>query len=199
MASAVDIVNLALSQHLGQAGTVSSIDPPEGSQHAEVMAIFYPIARDTVLESRVGHNWSWAIKRVTLAEVTSTLDGWDYAYTLPSDFLKPISLLSSGETDDANGKKYIIEGQTLYANESAMTLRYVAKVTDTTKWSPLFVRAVTCELASMAAGNILRGQDARFYANLRQEALNLEAQAAASDAVRQNNRPDHRPSWIKAR
>ena len=60
MASEVEICNLALAR-LGDAATVVSIDPPEGSAQAEHCAMFYPMARDTLLAQ---HPWGFAQRRV---------------------------------------------------------------------------------------------------------------------------------------
>jgi len=99
MASAVDIANLALS-HLGDTATVASLDPPEGSAQAEHCATFYPISRDSLLEM---HTWSFALRRIALAQVANPWDQWQYAYTIPSDCMTAISILSSEATADYNG------------------------------------------------------------------------------------------------
>jgi hypothetical protein len=62
MATEVDICNLALG-HLGDNATVASLTPPEGSAQAEHAARFYPISRDTLLES---HAWNFATRRATM-------------------------------------------------------------------------------------------------------------------------------------
>ena len=76
MASDVGICNLALSR-LGDAATVSSIDPPEGSTQADLCATFYPMARDSLLEM---HAWAFATRRVDLSLLTAETDAWVYAY-----------------------------------------------------------------------------------------------------------------------
>ncbi len=98
MSSEVDIVNLALS-NLGEAATVSSIDPPEGSAEAEHAAMFYPMARDSMLEM---HEWRFATKRVLLALTGSDTFEWTYAYALPAGMLRALAVLpetSSAEDD----------------------------------------------------------------------------------------------------
>lgn len=96
MASEVDIANLALG-HLGDAATVSSIDPPEGSPQAEHCQRFYPIARDSLLEM---HLWNFAMKRQALPLLTNDWPEWLYCYGLPSDALNPITVLPSDALDD---------------------------------------------------------------------------------------------------
>lgn len=61
----VDICNRALAI-IGEAPTVTAIDPADGSPHAAQCALWLPQARETVLDM---HNWTFASKRVELAHV----------------------------------------------------------------------------------------------------------------------------------
>ena len=69
MTTPVDIANLALA-HLGENGTVASIDPPEGSAQAVHLARFYPIARDALQEA---YPWNFCTRRITPAIVTGVV------------------------------------------------------------------------------------------------------------------------------
>ena len=60
MASEVQICNLALSR-IGEDGSIISLDPPEGSEHAAACAAFYQRALGSLLES---HDWSFATMRM---------------------------------------------------------------------------------------------------------------------------------------
>ena len=100
MASVVDICNLALA-HIGDDATVSSIDPPEGSAQAEHCKRFYAIARDTMLQM---HNWNFASKRISLAQVTNPITEWLYAYAAPSDMSVAVSILASDAGDDYSAR-----------------------------------------------------------------------------------------------
>ena len=198
MASVVSICNLSLS-HLGEAATIVSIDPPSGTRHAETMALFFPVARDKLLER---HNWSFAMKRVVLASVVvpATYSGsWAYAYSLPSDLVRPVAVLFENAPDDSDPQDYIIEDRTLYTNIQNATLRYVRTVTDPVKWSPLFINALSWELAADAAGTIQRGINPATKKALRDAAgvALLEAKNSDSKAVREPK--THVPEHIKAR
>ena len=201
MSSVVDICNLALS-HLGDTATVASIDPPEGSSQAEHCARFYPAARDALLEI---FNWNFATRRATLALLTADSWDWAYAYAKPADALKMLAVLPAGASSDAEGAEYDIEtdtdGATVILTDSEdASLRYIAYVTDTTKFPPLFVMALSWQLASMLAGPILKGDagaaEAKRCAGLAQAYL---AQAAQSDANQRKVRPVHNPAWMAAR
>lgn len=200
MASEIDIVNLALSR-LGDDATVASLYPPEGSAQAEHAARFYPVARDTLLEM---HHWGFATKRGTLAALAVTPPAWSYAYALPADCMVVLNVIPGGARDQgaqqyrreslANGQQVIVTDQPV------ASIRYQARVTDTTKFSPLFVDALAWLLASYLAGPILKGDAGISMAQqASQMALAMAGRAAASDANQQHVTPEHTPDWISAR
>lgn len=207
MSSVVDICNLALA-HLGDVAQVASITPPDGSAQSAHCARFYPIARDEVLEA---HAWHFATTRAVLADTTAVYSppgDWLYSYALPSMFLRALAVLPEAAADDADGAPYQIEviedGTTkvLYTNVPVATLRYVRGVTDPTRFSPMFVSALSRLLASYLAGPIIKGQRgtavAKDQLQLYRATLGM---AEASDANSQRTRvyADHRPSWTTDR
>lgn len=159
MASPVDVVNLALA-HLGERPTVVSIDPPEGSAEAEYSAIFYPIARDAILEAVP---WTFATRRATLAAYAVTPPSpWAYAFSLPNGIIRAHRVLMPGETDDNAGQPFVIEAVTssnvgvLFTGVDAPDLVYTARVEDLTRWTPLAVNALSYLLASYLAGPVTK-------------------------------------------
>lgn len=179
MASEVDICNLALS-HFGQDASISSISPPDGSAEAEHARRFYPIARNEMLEA---HPWTFATKRVLLAEQVNDRDDWAYRYALPADCLKPRRVLPDGYTDTENdGVTYEWEGASLYTNEATATLVYTYLQTDTTKFSPLFVIALSYLLASYLSGPIAKDPSGRTQNALRAAATAELGKARMSNA-----------------
>ena len=204
MASEVSICNLALA-HIGDRATVSSLSPPEGSAQAEHCARFYPQARDTILEM---HTWGFATKRVVLADsslVALVPSPWLYAYRLPSDSLKVISVLGPFASNDAESEPYEMEqgsdGSTvLYSNVEDAVCRYTARVDDTNKFPPLFVEALSWLLASMLAGPVLKGKTGVDAArSCYEKYLQVFFLAARSDANQRKNKPTHTAPWISAR
>lgn len=198
MASEVDIANLALS-HLGDSATVASLDPPEGSAQAEHCARFYPIARNSLLEL---HNWKFATRRATLAQLAVDSGPWAYAYALPADALKLLAVLPDGAEAVAESEDYeqeVVEtgASAILTNCELATLRYIALVTDTTKFSPLFELALSWQLASFLAGPILKGDagaaEAKRCAGLAMAHL---SQAAVSDANQRRVTPVHNVPWM---
>lgn len=185
MASEVNICNLALA-YLGDDATVDSIDPPEGSIQAEHCKRFYPIARDTLLQM---HAWSFASRRVFLAQVTMPYTMWKYAYAAPADMMTAVAVLPPAAENDyavraypadrygwgwintpfvAGGtyvpQEYQIEtdstgAKVIYTNQENALLRYQAKVTDTSRFDALFSNALSWHLASMLAGPVVKGSE----------------------------------------
>lgn len=196
MASAIDICNLALA-HLGETPNLSSIDPPEGSAHAESCARFYPVARDVALEDI---NWPFAMKRAVLAlQVDAvTIDSWQFAYALPADCLKAVAVLPPGVIDEEQDcEDFLIEGRTLYTNAPEATLRYTQKLTDTTRFPPKFVEAVSWQLANYLAGAVCDDKSVKQWAyQMYKQVLGESAQSSANQSKTKDH---HVPNWIRNR
>ncbi len=228
MASDVDIVNLALSR-LGDDATVSSLDPPEGSAQAEHCAIFYPIARDSLLEL---HNWKFATKRIALAPVDLPDNaGWAYAYAEPADCIQVISVIppsapsnyaaqlgnipaysavndySSVESSAFSKTFYMPQDFEIESDEDGNNIiltdqpeasgRFIKRVIDTTRFSPLFVDALGWYLASVLAGPMLKGDvGAAEGKRCLQIAMSLLPKAATSDTNQRQVNPTQNVPWI---
>lgn len=224
MASEVDISNLALA-HLGDTATVASLYPPEGSAQAEHCARFYPIARDTLLEM---HQWSFCTKRVTLPLLNVTMPTWRYVYQLPNDVISVMAVIPYDANDDySNNMSYpsqygynpeiipaagtyvpqnfsietLANGiQVICTNQEDAVLRYTAKITDTSKFSPLFTMSLTWLLASMLAGPIIKGEmGAAEGKRCYQMFQGHFTEATQSDAVQRQIKPMHVVSWMTGR
>lgn len=180
MSSAVDFCNLAFS-HIGHRANVASISPPEATYEAQLCARFYPMARNEALEL---HNWGLATTRRALAELTDAApESWEYAYAIPNDCMKILSVLDEGATDDSPTAAYICEGDMLFTNIADATLRYVAVETDTTKYSPLLGSTIALMLASYLAGPIVKGKEGiALGERLANRARSMHGMAASSDA-----------------
>lgn len=201
MPSVVDICNLALAR-IGDEATVTSIDPPEGSSQAEHCARFYPIARDTLLEL---HDWRFATKRVLLAlSANSGLFEWGYAYALPSNLIRALKVLpqtasAQNDTEDFEQMVDANDVQVILTNccDSA-SLIYTARVTDTTRFTPLFVDAMGWLLASYLSGPVIKGDAGKAEAKACLAHFNLALElATTSDSNQRQIQSTHTPSWMK--
>lgn len=200
MSSEVDICNLALAR-LGDNATVASIDPPEGSPQAEHCARFYPMARDSLLEM---FPWRFATRREKLAILTGETWSWSFAYAEPMGLLKILAVLPVVGVDsdtqqyesesDSNGVGIIL------TNQVNASVRFISRVTDTTKYPPLFVDALAWLLASYLAGPVIKGDSGAGIGKVCLQSFMLAfSNAKLSDANQRNVHPEHIPGWIAAR
>lgn len=207
MATVVDICNLALA-NLADEANVSSIDPPEGSAQADHCANFYPIARDTILES---HAWSFATKRITLASLTPEWDSYDYAYMKPTGVMRILSIFDPAVTDEQAllagqaENDFIIEmnsdgDEVILTNVESAACRYIYRVEDPAKYSAMFINATAAYLSSMLAGPIIQGAEGVKMADYwMSKAMQYLEKARAMDANGQRRRLHYTPMGIRAR
>ena len=206
----IQVCNLALA-NLGEPATISSISPPDGSREAALCAQFFAFARDQMLEK---HAWDFALRSKTLTvRAESPRVDWKYAYDYPSDVVSVLAVIRSdvdynyktmGTTGqqpysvelDANGKRMLLTDQ-----QDALLL-YVAKVEDSTKWSSLFVRALSWQLASHLAGPVLKGEEGMKMVGMCEQMAERTFRQATkhdSDHKRDVDVNDHVPAWQRHR
>ncbi|MGA0397094.1 MAG: hypothetical protein ACO3O3_08030 [Ilumatobacteraceae bacterium] len=208
--SEIDICNLALA-NLGEQARVTSIDPSDGSREADLCAQFFDLARDQMLEK---HAWDFALRSVTLTKRSSS-PRVDYkcAYDYPDDVLSVLSVVRSDvdynyKTMGNTGQKpYSVEldangDRVLLTDEENALLLYVAKVTDSTKWSSLFVRALSWQLACHLAGPVLKGEEGMKMIQMCEQMADRTFRQATKhdgDHKRDVDTNDHVPIWQRHR
>jgi hypothetical protein len=201
MASEVDICNLALSR-LGDDATVASINPAEGSSQAEHCEQFYPIARNSMLQ---GHDWNFATRRQTLAVLSVDSFNWQYAYAQPSNNLRIISVLPKSSSPEDDGVEFELSNTTdgtelILSNLEEATARFTVVVTDTTKFSALFIDALGWLLAAHLAGTVIKGDAGRAEAKRCYEFWRMTNMSAVmQDSNEKLKPPVHTPDWIGTR
>ncbi len=144
-----EICNMALGR-LG-ANTIDSIEDDTDTQVEAIQCrLHYSQTRDALIRS---HWWRMAQARATLSQnaaytADTTTFEWTFAYDLPNDFLrmkKPFENTVPGNLELRYS--YALEGTQILSNESTMKIRYIKRVTDPTKFDPLFVEVFIIELA----------------------------------------------------
>lgn len=200
MTSVVSICNLALS-NIGK-DNINALN--EGTPEARACNQFYEHVRDMLLQS---YPWRWAGKTLSLAEVANDKPGaWGYAYQRPTDCLKvrevrPLYSSDPIDIDDAKtdsyGVMHEIEGQTIYTDISPAFLRYTYRVSDPTKFSPLFSEALAWHLSVRLAMPLTRDP------NVRRDAFNIanamQASAQTQDANEERETSDISSDLVEAR
>lgn len=153
----VDICNIALG-FLGHPGISALVDDPETatSKAQKWCSRFYPFVRDNLLE---GHPWFWASTSVALVldEDYPPAWGYDYAYLLPTNFVR----LCEFETD---GIAFSIEahptrGKRLLTSETEVNVRYVWAVRNVLVFPQFFVEAFARQLAVELLYPLTGGKD----------------------------------------
>jgi len=200
VASEVQICNLSLS-HISQAASVTSIRPPGNNAVEEVCAQFFDQARDEVLEA---HDWTFATARRSLATVVNPSTNWAFAYQLPNDYIRALAVLPPESTDDDQGVPYDIESTLagnliLYTNVENAVLKYIRRVIDTGKWTPLFNTTVSRLLAHYISGPITK-KPAVVESTLKLYFNQLMiARGANAQSTNVNRRKHYVPEHLKAR
>ncbi len=178
--SEVSICNTALIA-LGQP-TIMALS--EENPRARACKEEYPKKRDALLQA---YDWNFAITRAALAQVgTDPLYEWDAQFALPTN---PYCLrvLQLGEITDTDAWR--IEGRYLMTNESSASIRYIARVTDTTKMSPLFQDCLAFYLATIIAYQLDASQTVidqvkKDFKESRQKATTTDARESSPRMVR---------------
>lgn len=191
----VDICNQAL-KNIGETRIIESLT--EDTTAAKLCNRYYPIVLRLLLEE---FPWKFATKTTPLVATTNTrsdLD-WQYAYTLPVNFLGVVGLgPDSGGAYVAEETEYDIEGRVLYCNLSSLTLRYTTVSPDPADYSQHFTNAFSHRLAAEIAPGLAQGDKG---AALAQSQLQLASYhvglAKEHTALRQRhaNHADENYAW----
>jgi hypothetical protein len=148
MVSEVSICNQALGW-LG-ASQITSLDDP--STNANLCRNNYPFIRDAVLEERM---WSFAVARAT--STVADLDEWGkmYVHQFPLEWLQVFRAYCDVSAKDPSGwvksEGWRTEGNSVLSYDSTIYLWGVRRITDTNKFSQLFVQTVATRMAAELA------------------------------------------------
>ena len=140
MATAVDICNGAFD--LLGSRTIAALT--DDSKEGRLASRVYAGTRDEVLRT---HPWNFAMTRAALtADATAPAWGFVYRYALPAGCLRLLNL------EDANFEAWRIEGRWLLTDVgSPVNVLYIASVTDTSVFDPMFISALEAALAAKMA------------------------------------------------
>lgn len=207
MANEVEICKMALS--IIQERSINSLN--ETGVPAQICKLWYPKTRDMLLRM---HNWGFANKITTLAELDETVFNWSYVYAYPTDCLKINRLIPdmayypTDETSTAytlyeldivpDIRKQIdylkmvnADGELIIvANYSDLRIDYRAQVTDPNLFDATFTLALSHFLAANIAVGIVGSTQGR---QLRADNLQIY-----SELVREAMAEDHNEKHIQA-
>ena len=182
--SAVDICNSALI--LVGAERISSLT--DGNRAARLCNEIYGTLRDHLLAE---HPWNFAIKRAALAQdATNPVFDYSYSHSIPNDVLRVLDT-NLGDADWAREGNYIV------SNFSDVKIKYVAKVTDISKWSQGFREALSHKIAIYLAYSLV--QSTTLSQALKQDYLAIMRNAKAQDAQEHGLMMIEADEWINSR
>jgi hypothetical protein len=198
VASETDIINVGL-RHVGAERITSRTD---GTKGADVANDVYDELLDDLLR---GHPWNFATKRKKLAQSsTEPIFEFDYAYPLPSDWLRTISV----HDNDAGYGAFLyrmeqIETQgggtqrAIVTSADDVWLRYITRVKDPNLMTPDFRVAFEYALADVFA--IPLASSNSLQEKMEKKAARKLAKARSTDAL--GAPPERRPrgSWAASR
>jgi hypothetical protein len=201
MASATDIANAALTR-LGAARITDVADTAK--EHARVMLAAIPIARDRLLAA---YRWAFAMKRVSLPADADAPDwGFDFAYTLPADFLRIDQVgdqyvgADMSDYRNTDAADFSIESGKILTNLSApLPIRYIRRVllAESDILSPHFTAALALLLASDTCMRIT--QSNALKQTMLSEAMDVVREAIRVGAVQKPPQPLPDDSWMLGR
>lgn len=199
MASKTEVANRALVK-LGEK-RITSID--DDNKPARTLSSMFDRVRDAELRKR---RWSFAIKRAQLAaDSDAPAFGYSAQFTLPVDCLRVLQVSENGFGPDLSDLRsdiapYAIEGRKLLIDASAgsaLPLRYIAAIADTTQWDALFIEVIACKLAIEACETLTGSTDKRRQAW--EEYRHAIAEAVRANAIEMPSRAVHDDTWVTAR
>jgi len=195
-ASRTDIVNRAL-QKLG-AERITTID--DNNSRARAAKANYELLRDDLLRE---HPWNFAMTRTTMEALSDApAFGFDLAFELPADCLRVVEVgeypVSLDDYRQGSNAPFKVEGSQVLSNQAApLTVRYVQRVTDESRFDPAFTEALATRLAAELAEELTQSGEkvqaaAQAYARAVRRAKTLNAIENPPEDV-----PDG--SWIMGR
>jgi hypothetical protein len=139
------VCNMSLSR-FGSKRINDFDDNTESSTQIIYCRLFFENTAKALMRS---HFWRFARDRVELSQDTNDpAFQWDYAYHLPSDFLRHILVYDGSDLPEGRTfVSYELEGNRLLIDESEVYIKYIKWVSDVGKWDPLFIEVMVLQLA----------------------------------------------------
>jgi len=198
MATDIEICNLAL-QKIGEDNYITTL--ADATKAARELNLAYGLQRDAELRA---HLWKFSLFRAELTAESGAPDPSPYAYEyeLPDDFLRLIELQDYRLPYPTQPEQYQFrmgdDGTVIETDiESPLRIRYVALVTETARYDPMFVQVLACSIAVQVCEAITQSTAKRDRAE-REYRYWLE-RAEQVDAIEKPPQPMFDGSWLMER
>ncbi len=190
----IEICNMALSR----IGIASIESLSEASEPARVCSQFYDHARRVVLRR---FPWTFATRRVQLAQLTDTPQDYLYAYRYPSGCLYLRKLYNENYDNIPALTSYQLasdkSGQVIYTNEEKVSAEYTADIDDCGLFDEHFIDVLSWRLAAEMAFKLTGNMQLTQMAE--QQYSNLYLEAIANSEDEQNVKTADPYTFINAR
>ncbi len=194
MADRIDVINSALRR----IGASRISDPNEDVKNANVARDIYEDILEDLLRSNF---WNFATRRQELSQLTEvpTFE-FDYAYALPSDWIRTVSVHPNGDGYQSTIKykeENVGDQNVILASTEQLFMRYIAMVSDVNLWAADFKQAMILALARDLAIPISSSNELREQMDT--AARKALARARSTDAM--GSTPERRPdgTWKRNR
>jgi hypothetical protein len=196
--SDVSICNAALIK-LGADPIIALTDD---TNRARTISARFESVRDAEIRRR---NWRFAIKRTSLAADADAPDSdFDYAYSVPNDFLRMlrggdiVEVADMSDYRSGSNELFSLENGKILTNLGApLSIRYIARITDPALFDSAFIEALACRLAFECCEKITQSDSKKQliwadYKNSISEAKRANAFEVSSQSVGDD-------TWVIAR
>lgn len=174
--SSTEICNLALSWLAGN--RITSLD--DESDEARLCKANYALSRRAVLEEQ---EWTFGVKRAQLPALAEPpLFGYSFQFLLPPDLLYSIGVYdpkNSGSKTVPPQTRHAMEGDSIVADIPTIHIKYIADVTNTRRFSPMFDQTLAAHIAMNIAVPLTENED-HFIRMAKLFSSNLERAAASN-------------------
>ena len=147
MIYSLEICNKALS-HCKTKG-IASLE--EKSFEAEILNKWF---ESSLLNTLSAINWKFATKFSKLALTEDEVEGWDFVYQLPADFVKMILVNTALNEEYKDNENYTIIGDKVCSSVSGASALYVCSSIQPQQYTPEFSTSFSFCLASNIASEL---------------------------------------------
>lgn len=193
MSAKIDIANLAIS-HIAVGEEIADLDN-EKSEAAQACRRFYDVARQKVLRD---FDWPFAsaVEVLALVATAPTIE-WGYSYRYPSKAMALRRMLNGATRVDTRSSRAHFSigrdatGRILYADlASPLTIQYTYDETDTERFTPDFVIALSFYLAFLIGPRVTSGAQIKELSDRAFGHYKLAIMEARANALNQEPKDD---------
>jgi len=185
------------NQALGWLGMPEITGLSQANDSAELCRNNYPFLRDAVLEEAA---WTFATAKAT--SLTAQTDGWgqDYAHDKPLEWISVLRVYRNISTRPyCTSEGWRMESGAVIARQETVYMWGIKRITDTGKFSPLFVQALAARLMMDLAMPLTNNPEmlalvTNLYAAKLKMAKTADGMQGANEQVRSSTLVDARAS-----